>query len=414
MSIDIREKNAVDDLLYCLSESPVIFDIGSNKGEWSDLIMSKNKEATFHFFEPNKIMLDFTKIKYDYNTNIVFNKFAMWSKPFIKLDFFYFENFNNGLSSLKRNERWVEEGLPMRETQVNSMTIDEYCRASEIESVDFIKIDVEGAEYQVLLGAESMLKSGAIKFIQLEYSEHYKLFETKFADIITFVNQFGYNVYSYSDNGFELELPSSFNEIFDLSNFIITKEQISNTQNWNSPFVQNTKHLGKLNFILEIGCFEGLTSKHICNYLLKKEGRMIAVDPLSETYLVESIDSRAEQINKELDYFKGQYNRFLINTGGLPITLYRKTFAEAIPELKDFRFDLIYVDGDHRENAVYFDAVNSFELLQPNGHILFDDYEWGNGETKRGIDRFIDEYAEFIEVVNKNEQVLVKRLKRKR
>jgi len=43
------------------------------------------------------------------------------------------------------------------------ITIDNYCRQHQIGMVDLLKVDVEGAEYQVLLGAREMLKGKKIE-----------------------------------------------------------------------------------------------------------------------------------------------------------------------------------------------------------------------------------------------------------
>lgn len=408
MSIGEVEKEAVLDLIPLLSEGGMIFDVGSNKGQWSDILMSvPDKAFTFHFFEPNKIMLDFTRIKYDYNTNIKYNELAVWSEDNKELDFFYFTNLNNGLSSVLHNAKW--DYLPMQKGTVKTTTLDAYCKINGIEYVDFIKIDIEGAEAEALFGCRELLESKKVKFIQVEYSEHYKLANIKFTDIITYVESLGYFVYSHNGISFKKETLYDFVEDYRLENFIITRKLIENKQNWNDIFVKNTSLLPKMNFVLEIGCFEGITSKYICENLLNKECWMVAIDPLEDVYLTENITSIAEQMNKEFSYFNGQYDRFLINTRGLPIILHRKTFSNSLNEIKDCRFDLIYIDGDHRPDAVYFDAVNSFNLLQTKGYILFDDYEWDNGNTKIGIDKFLNEYQEHIHIISINEQVLIRK-----
>jgi FkbM family methyltransferase len=48
-------------------------------------------------------------------------------------------------------------------------TLDEACAAEGIEAIDFLKIDVEGAEIDVLQGGRSMLDRGAVHFIQFEF-----------------------------------------------------------------------------------------------------------------------------------------------------------------------------------------------------------------------------------------------------
>ena len=409
MSVGNTERDSVVKLIPLLSENPIIFDVGSNKGEWSDTFLQTEltHKSTFHFFEPNEIMLNFTRIKYDYNTNIVFNQLAMWSKDDEELDFFYFTNWNNGLSSVVHNAKW--DYLPMQKGKTKSITIDTYCDKNNIPFIDFLKIDVEGVEYEVLRGCKNMLSNGAIKLLQVECSEHYHLIGKTFNDVIEYVEQFGYMVFGYDGQDYVRQYKETFVHDDRLENFIITREQIQNTQSWNQSFIKNTQSLGKFNFALEIGAFEGMTSKYICDNLLNEGGRMIAIDPLEDNYIVENLNDFGNQLNSELPYFKSQYSRFLINTNNLPIQLIRKTFSDSLHLVKDFLFDFIYIDGDHRADAVYFDGINAFSNLKVGGYMLFDDYEWGDGETKRGIDKFIADKGRDIEVVSINEQALIRR-----
>jgi hypothetical protein len=46
---------------------------------------------------------------------------------------------------------------------------DEYCQNKNIEAIDFLKIDVEGAEHLVLHGFTEMLKKHSIRIVQFEY-----------------------------------------------------------------------------------------------------------------------------------------------------------------------------------------------------------------------------------------------------
>lgn len=48
-----------------------------------------------------------------------------------------------------------------RDTE-ESITVDSFCRANGIEKIDFVKMDVEGAEPDVLRGAREMIKKGSI------------------------------------------------------------------------------------------------------------------------------------------------------------------------------------------------------------------------------------------------------------
>ncbi len=54
---------------------------------------------------------------------------------------------------------------------VSQITLESYCSENNIPYIDFLKIDVEGHEYKVLLGAANLLRSNSIKVIQFEYNE---------------------------------------------------------------------------------------------------------------------------------------------------------------------------------------------------------------------------------------------------
>jgi hypothetical protein len=46
---------------------------------------------------------------------------------------------------------------------------DDFIKENNIDSIDFLKLDVEGAEFDALLGFEKAIKSGIVKLIQFEY-----------------------------------------------------------------------------------------------------------------------------------------------------------------------------------------------------------------------------------------------------
>jgi len=176
------------------------------------------------------------------------------------------------------------------------------------------------------------------------------------------------------------------------------------TRLWNDDFKKNTKNIKNLDLCLEIGCFEGLTSNYILDNLLNQTGKLICVDPLTDEYLSENLNDQDAINNKTIyDYFKGQYHRFYENTkeriNSGKLELYRKFSSEAYEELiskYENSIDFIYIDGDHRADKVYFDAINCFKLCKKGGIILFDDYLWGDIQnqesTKNGIDKFLKEF----------------------
>lgn len=375
MSIPAVERKNILDLFPYFSKYPITVDVGANKGEWSEVLINNVEDAIL--IEPNHDLACFMAVKFEYRAAI-FEVAAMDYVGRVKLN--RFMNNNTGLSSVFKNPKWKD--LHSIEVDVEAVRLDRMLEP--LPHVDFMKIDVEGADLLALHGAEKMLESNKIKFIQVEKSEHLHLAGHTFEDVIKYLEKFGYK---------PIETEDMENVIFAQGDF---------TQNWNSEFKKNTKGI-KVDTALEIGCFEGLTSRYICDNLLNPGGRLVCVDPLTDEYLPG---------HKDNEMFKGQFDRFTRNTKGYPIELIRKRSEDAYDQLKDIRFGLIYIDGDHTEAGVFYDAVHYWNLLHEDGtgYMLFDDYGQSE-ETKRGIDRFIETQKDNLEILVKDYQVLIRRIK---
>lgn len=384
--ISTTEVKAVLSIRERCGTDPIVFDIGSNKGDWASILAGNVKEI--HLFEPNLMLLHYSMVVFDKLTNVKYNNEAISSESDVK-PFYFFTNNNHGLSSLYYNKFWIDQDLPMQKGNTKTITLDSYWQSEEI--IDIVKIDVEGADFDVLLGAERLLKNKQIKFIQIEHSNHYTLAGRTFEDVVTFIRKYGYEIYHFDGNDF---VP--YSEEKKAENFYIMAEY---TQDWNSEFKKNTKGI-KVETALEIGCFEGLTTNYICDNLLKEGGRIICVDPLTDEYLPG---------HKDNDMFIGQYERFIRNTSGRPVELIRKKSMDAFEQLKDLRFGLIYIDGDHTEEGVFNDGVKYWNVLKESGgYMLFDDYGQSE-ETKRGIDRFLVTQNGNYNLIIKGYQILIQR-----
>lgn len=190
------------------------------------------------------------------------------------------------------------------------------------------------------------------------------------------------------------------------------------TQDWNHEFIKNTNQFinKKFDLCLEIGSFEGLTSNYIVDSLLSGNGKLFCIDPLTDVYLNDNLSQiDIERNSFDFSYFKDQYSRFQNNVKEHLITgkinLIRNLSVDVFPiliETYENKFDFIYIDGDHRPEGVYIDAINSFKLCKNGGYILFDDYLWGN--TAEGIDKFLNEYYGKYNLLIKEYQILIQKI----
>jgi len=70
--------------------------------------------------------------------------------------------------------------------------------------------------------------------------------------------------------------------------------------------------------------------------------------------------------------------------------------SQLMRQLPEAAFDAIYIDGEHTSAAVMHDAVLGYELLKPNGLLIFDDYLGGDRSVsfpKPAIDFFHAAYG---------------------
>jgi hypothetical protein len=54
---------------------------------------------------------------------------------------------------------------------VPAATADLYCERNGIEEIDLLKVDVEGAEFQVLVGARRLLKERRVRCVTFEFGQ---------------------------------------------------------------------------------------------------------------------------------------------------------------------------------------------------------------------------------------------------
>ncbi len=282
--------------------------------------------------------------------------------------------------------------------------------------IDLLKIDCEGGEYDIFYNSPKEIFK-KINYIVMEYHNMEKKDSRYTGKALT----------SYlTQNGFVIIKENAEYDQKGKTGIVVLKNEAAKryTRIWNEKFIKNveTLQMKPSELCLEIGSFEGLTSNYIFEHLLSKTGKLICVDPLSDQYLTEDISlGDFQKDNAAYVSFEGQYDRFVYNTKEIcdtgRVELCRKTSREAYPELKkryEGRFDFVYIDGDHRTEAVYFDAIHSFDLCKKGGIILFDDYLWEDSEKKRitkiGIDRFLAEYEGKYEIVLQNYQIAIRKL----
>jgi FkbM family methyltransferase len=106
---------------------------------------------------------------------------------------------------------WAEEPGPAHEAieEVCSVTIDETLPADHI---DFMKVDVEGAEYLAMRGAERLLKRCKPKIMmELNQEQLRRISAVEISTLVDYITCFGYSVNELSRDG-STKLVANFTE----------------------------------------------------------------------------------------------------------------------------------------------------------------------------------------------------------
>jgi len=174
------------ELLYLFDQakSIIIFDIGACEGESAIQYSRLFPHSTIYAFEPlpdNIQLIQNNFKKYKIQNVTYLNKALSFQNGFA--DFFVSSgqpenihasdwNFGNKSSSLLAPGKDLEKfGFLQFNTkvEVETLTLKTFCNSNNIKNIDFIHMDVQGAELMVLQGAGEFISS--IRAIWLEVSK---------------------------------------------------------------------------------------------------------------------------------------------------------------------------------------------------------------------------------------------------
>jgi FkbM family methyltransferase len=137
----------------------VAFDVGAHMGLYTlGLSRAVGASGQIHSFEPNPDSFKRLAEHVSTNrcTNVTLNRTAVGEHRGQKtlLAPKYFNTGGATLLQMQLPSSWKAQSM-----EVQVISLDEYCSKMEIRRLDFMKIDVQGYEPFVLLGAESAIRS---------------------------------------------------------------------------------------------------------------------------------------------------------------------------------------------------------------------------------------------------------------
>jgi hypothetical protein len=143
-------------------------------------------------------------------------------------------------------------------------------------------------------------------------------------------------------------------------NFKIQQKKIE----WIS-FIEEVSKNGKINFCLEIGCYDGGTTVFLSNFC----NNLITIDQPNPARFDEFKYSYGESNKFGSEYLKSKCDFNYISGNSHKI----ETIDSVKKILGDNKLDLLFIDGDHSYEGVKLDYEMYSELVKDNGYIAFHD-----------------------------------------
>ena len=186
-----KEKSTVLWIEKYYQKGDVIFDVGANIGAVS-LISAAflQKQCKIYAFEP--LPTTFSMLF----QNIIINSFSHVITPVnialsdkIEVDDFILTSIEAGTSGHSIKSGMLERGennvVVANKLEIFTSTIDQLKKDYHINHINHMKIDVDGCDYEVLLGGEGVLSNAALKTILIEKND-------KANNIISLLNKYGF------------------------------------------------------------------------------------------------------------------------------------------------------------------------------------------------------------------------------
>jgi FkbM family methyltransferase len=184
-----------------LKPGMVFVDVGANQGIYTLLAAKRvGQEGKVFSFEPVPSQIAKLKrnIKINGFKNVVTEQLALGANPG-KGKMHICIDGDEALSSLR--EPAEDATSPKEIVEVKIDTLDDYVKKSKNSSINFIKIDVEGGELEVLKGASDVLKNMRPVILCEVQDKRTEQWGYKASEICNLLKGYNYSLFDFSEDG---------------------------------------------------------------------------------------------------------------------------------------------------------------------------------------------------------------------
>jgi FkbM family methyltransferase len=192
-------------------------DVGANKGNFSAAFRALSPDAAGYIFEPGLVALEWLGQRFSRDTNIHISRKAISDTPG-SMDFFEEPGAGLGSSLIQACARESANRI-----RVDVTTLDLEFQSSGV--IDYVKIDAEGHDLNVLRGAHELLSSHAIRFLQFEYHVTWIPAGATLRYAINLLAGHGYRVFLLKGKALHELSYDTYGEYFSYSNYFAVRPE---------------------------------------------------------------------------------------------------------------------------------------------------------------------------------------------
>jgi len=217
------EFNLINSFVKSGINQKIIFDVGCNVGEFANFLQEKNYDGKIYLFDALK-SLDSKILE---NKNVYFYQKLLWNKK-EKISFFIDKKNQNAGTNSSFDMKLIGYETNSDQKVMETTTLDDFIKENSIDKIDYLKIDVEGAEYRVLEGLIKNLELDKIRYIHFEYG-HAAMADRKYIkDYLYLLKKYKFEMYIIIPQGLrKIEYTPYMENYFDYINlFFASRENL--------------------------------------------------------------------------------------------------------------------------------------------------------------------------------------------
>jgi FkbM family methyltransferase len=190
LAYDIKQDTSIQNI-------KTVVDVGASIGTMTTYFLDTFPACKVYSFEPYSPSFHIIANIFQNNPRVSVHQLALSDEPGeVKM---YIQE-DSGYNSLKEPVNKPSEKMVGKFEVVKVGILDEFCAVHNIDRIDFLKIDTEGLDLNVLKGASKMLKARKIKYIYVESTfDKDNVQNTQFNDLADYLHDYGFKVRAIYD-----------------------------------------------------------------------------------------------------------------------------------------------------------------------------------------------------------------------